>query len=110
MKKIPLIGIKSVVSIAPFIEKAIVLTSGVPLRVLKVKNLQNPAVSDAVSFNSPSVLKGVRTGAKLRTVKRVSSQPNLHILNIKQFEKPFIQRAELLNLSLIHISEPTRPY
>ena len=98
MKKIPLIGIKSVISLAaPFIEKATVLTSGVPLKILKVKNLQSPAVSEVTSFNSPSVSKGVRAGAKLKLAKKVNSQPNLHILNIKQFEKPFIQRAKLLN-------------
>ena len=97
MKKIPLIGVKSVVTLSPLIGKAILLTSGVPLKVLRVKTLQNPAVSEVSSFNSPSVVKGLRIGVKLRAVKKVNSQPNLHVLNIKQFEKPFIQKAELLN-------------
>ena len=49
MKKIPLIGVKSVVTLSPLIGKAILLTSGVPLKVLRVKTLQNPAAGGALA-------------------------------------------------------------
>ena len=83
---------------------------------------QVAAIADDIAYNNHDLEDGLRAGLftikKISSITYVSKLINKHVKNIKNFRREIIINQivrdlinlMVLDLSLIHISEPTRPY